>query len=220
MSNRRKTPRLPDVRLPVLRPFDGGELEPDGDYDGVEFAGLDLTRQDGAGARFLDCALRGVVLDDARLTAARFIDSALEGVRGTGTDLADATLRDVEVTDARLGGVQLHGAVFERVVIRGGKSEFLNLHGAQLTDVVFEDCVLVEPNFQEAKLTRVAFPGSSVRGADLSQAVLADVDLRGARELSVGRGLDRMRGAVISPEQLFDLAPAFAAQAGVEVRAV
>lgn len=88
----------------MLEPYEGGELEPDGDYDGLEFRDADLTGQDGAGARFMDCALTGCALDETRLRHARVLDSALTGVRGVGTDLAEATLRDVKLTDARLGG--------------------------------------------------------------------------------------------------------------------
>ncbi|GAA3096448.1 hypothetical protein GCM10020254_47090 [Streptomyces goshikiensis] len=46
---------------------------------------------------------------------------------------------------------------------------------------------------------------------------MADVDLRGAVELDIARGVDALAGAVISPGQLFDLAPALAAQMGVRV---
>ncbi|WP_419996024.1 pentapeptide repeat-containing protein [Streptomyces boninensis] len=215
-----KPPRRARVTLPDLRAFTESGLEPDGDYDGLRLADLDLTGSDGGGARFMDCGLFRCGLDEARLSSARFIDSLLEEVRGVGTDFSGATLRDCEVVDARLGGVQLHGAVLERVVVRGGKIDFLNLRAAQLTDVLFEDCVLVEPDFQGAKLTRVTFDGCTISGADLSAAALKDVDLRRAAELGIARGVDRLSGAVISPEQLLSLAPAFAAQVGVAVRPV
>ncbi|KIF07344.1 pentapeptide repeat protein, partial [Streptomyces sp. RSD-27] len=39
----------------------------------------------------------------------------------------------------------------------------------------------------------------------------------GAVELGVARGVESLAGAVISPAQLFDLAPALAAQLGVRV---
>lgn len=212
-----KAARRPEVRLPGLVAWEGGGLEPDGDYDGLELADLDLAGQNGVGARFMDCALRRCGLDEAGLGKARILDSVLEGVRGVGTDLAGASLRDVELLEARLGGVQLYGAVLERVLVRGGKIDYLNLRTARLRDVVFEGCVLVEPDFGGAVLERVEFRGCVVRGADFTGARMADVDLRGASELGIARGVDALAGAVISPAQLFDLAPAFAAQLGVRV---
>lgn len=212
-----KGARRPEVRLPVLEPFPGGELEPDGDYDGLEFREVDLAGQDGGGARFMDCALTGCALDETGLRKARILDSVLTGLRGVGTDLAEATLRDVELIDARLGGVQLHGAVLERVVVRGGKIDYLNLRTARLKDVVFDNCVLVEPDFGGAVLERVEFVDCVLKEADLTSAVLKDVDLRGAAELGIARGVDRLAGAVISPAQLVDLAPVLAGAMGIRV---
>lgn len=212
-----KKARRPEVRLPALRGFDGGELEPDGDYDGVEFRGLELAGQDGGGALFLDCAVTGCGVTEARLSRARFVDSVLTELRGVGTELVEASLRDVEVVDARLGGVQLHGGVLERVVVRGGKIDYLNLRKARLKDVVFEGCVLVEPDFGQAALERVEFVGCVLKGADFSGVRMKDVDLREAAEVDILRGIDCLAGAVISAAQLMDLAPAFAAQVGVRV---
>ncbi|MGG8405911.1 pentapeptide repeat-containing protein [Streptomyces sp. 12297] len=213
-----KAARRPEVRLPAGMEAHGGEpLEPDGDYDGLEFRDLDLAGQDGSGARFMDCLLERCALDEARLTKARVLDAVLDGVRGVGTDLSGAQLRDVELRDARLGGVQLHGAVLERVLVRGGKIDYANLRTARLRDVVFEGCVLDEADFGGAVLERVEFRDCVLRRADFTGARMTDVDLRAAAEVDVARGLDRLAGAVISPAQLLDLAPAFAAHLGVRV---
>ncbi|MEV0640169.1 pentapeptide repeat-containing protein [Streptomyces sp. NPDC050619] len=220
MANRKtgvRGARRPEVRLPPLEPYGGGELEPDGDYDGLEFREADFAEQNGGGARFMDCALTGCALDRTRLQRARVLDSVLTGIRGVGTNLAEASLRDVEVIDARLGGVQLHGAVLERVLIRGGKIDYLNLRTSRLRDVVFESCVLVEPDFGGARLERVEFVDCALKGVDLSGATLVDVDLRGAASLEIARGVDRLAGAVISTGQLMDLAPVLAAEIGVRV---
>ena len=205
------------MRLPPLEPYDGGGLEPDGDYDGLEFREADLAGQDGAGARFMDCALTNCALDETSLHHARLLDSVLTGIRGVGTDLAESTLRDVELSDPRLGGVQLHGAVLERVRIRGGKIDYLNLRKAKLKDVVFESCVLVEPDFAGAWLERVEFVDTTLKSADFTTSALKDVDLRGAATLEIARGVDRLSGAVISPSQLLDLAPILAAGLGIRV---
>ncbi|MDX3227238.1 pentapeptide repeat-containing protein [Streptomyces sp. ME19-01-6] len=211
--------RRPEVALPELRPYGGGELEPEGDYDGLDFADLDFAGQRAGGARFLDCGFRRCGFDEARLSRASFVDCVLEGVRGVGADVSEARLRDVELVDARLGGVQLHGAVLERVVVRGGKIDYLNLRTARLTDVVFEGCLLAEADFGGAVLERVEFVDCALRGADFTQARLTDVDLRAVTELDIERGVEHLAGAVISPSQLLDLAPALAARLGIRVEA-
>ncbi|GFM98555.1 hypothetical protein Sfulv_33660 [Streptomyces fulvorobeus] len=125
----------------------------------------------------------------------------------------------MEIVDARLGGVQLHGAVLERVLVRGGKVDYLNLRKARLKDVVFEGCVLSEPDFGGAHLVRVEFRDCVLRRADFSAVRMESVDLRTVAELDIARGVERLAGAVISPSQLMELAPAFAAQIGVRVEA-
>ena len=66
--------RRPEVRLPELVAYDGGELEDEGDYDGLEFTGADWAGQSARGARFMDCALRRCTLDETVLGRARIID--------------------------------------------------------------------------------------------------------------------------------------------------
>ena len=56
-----------------------------------------------------------------------------------------------------------------------------------------------------------------MKGADVSAVTMTDVNLREAAHLDIARGVDRLSGAVISPAQLLDLAPVFAAQFGVRV---
>ncbi|MFC4494561.1 pentapeptide repeat-containing protein [Streptomyces ovatisporus] len=210
------SPRRPEISLPELRPYEPGTAL-EHDHDGVDFEDADLSGTDGAGATFLDCAIRRCSLDEARWERVRLLDSVLEGVTGVGTDLAGAELRDVEIVDARLGGVQMHGTHLSRVLVRGGKIDFLNLRQSTLTDVTFENCVLVEPDFGGAKLERVGFPGCVLRGVDFTKATMADVDLREAAELNIAAGVGELTGAVVNMGQLMELAPALAAEMGLRV---
>jgi uncharacterized protein YjbI with pentapeptide repeats len=210
-------PAAPEFTLPVLRPGDALDLEPGADCDALEFTGLDLSAAAGRGAALLECVFHRCLLDEIDLRRARLIECRLTEVRGVGSALGEAVLRDVELLDARLGGVQLSAAELNRVRISGGKVDYLNLRQARLTDVSFENCVLVEPDFGGATLRRVSFEGCELRGADFSHATLADTDLRGATGLEIARGFDRLAGAVITPAQLLDLAPALAARLGLRV---
>ncbi|KAB8167305.1 pentapeptide repeat-containing protein [Streptomyces sp. 3MP-14] len=212
-------PQRPQLALPEEPEVfaETARLAAEEDYDGVEFVSRDLSGARAPGATFLDCALRGCVLDEAVLKGARLLDSLLAEVRGVGVDLMDAELRDVEISDARLGGAQCGGASLTRVLVRGGKIDYLNLRQARLVDVVFEGCVLVEPDFGGARLERVSFDDCELRGPDLTGATLRDVDLRAVSAFEPGRGIDRLAGAVISPAQLVELAPLLAAQLGVRV---
>ncbi len=211
--------RRPEVRLPPLVPYDGDGLEPDGDYDGVRFDGVDLTDASGRGARFMDCALDGCALTARCWRGIPLHRRGADGRTGCGHGPRGGVAAGRGGGGRPPGRVQLHGAVLERVVVRGGKIDYLNLREARLKDVVFEGCVLAEPDFGGAHLVRVEFRDCVLKRADFSGARMDSVDLRAVAELDIARGVDRLAGAVISPVQLMELAPAFAAQIGVRVEA-
>ena len=96
--------------------------------------------------------------------------------------------------------------------------DVVNLRGAVLDEVVFEDCRLREVDLGGAQLTGVSFAGCRIERLDLTGATLTEVDLRGAVALDIARGLDRLGGAVLDVAQVLELAPALAAQLGVDVR--
>ena len=207
--------RVGQVDLPELSLF-AGDLEPDGDYDGLELRDLDLTGQSAVNARFLSSLLAGCVLDEVALTQAQLADCVLTEVRAHTLDAVDSAWRDVSVTDCRLGAVTAYGAQLTRVRISGGKLDYVNLRDGTLTDVVIEDCVIGELDLVGARLTRVVLAGCRVGRLDVTRATLDRVDLRGA-ELTALRGLASLRGATITPEQLTDLAPHFAEHLGLAV---
>ena len=210
------TRRIGFVRLSDLTPF-AGDLEADGDYDGVELVNLDLTGQNAENSRFLGSRLAGCVLDDVALTQAQIADCVLTDLRAHTLDAIDSAWRDVAVADCRLGAVTAYGAQLTRVRITGGKLDYVNLRDGALTDVVFEDCVIGELDLIGARLLRVTFTGCRVGQLDLTRATLDRVDLRGA-DYSALRGLANLRGATISSDQLTDLAPHLAAHLGLTVK--
>lgn len=207
--------RIGDVSLPELTAYDG-DLEPDGDFDSLELRDLDLSGQNAENARFLDCRLIGCVLDDVVLSHAQIADTVLAGVRAHALDAVESAWRDVAVTGCRLGSVTAYAAQLTRVRITGGKLDYVNLRDATLTDVVIEDCTLGELDLVGARLVRVRLDRCRVGQLDVTRATLDRVDLRGA-ELAGIRGIDHLRGAVITPEQLADLAPALADHLGLTV---
>ncbi|MFE2105738.1 pentapeptide repeat-containing protein [Kitasatospora sp. NPDC059463] len=196
-----------------------GPLRSDGRYDTVHFDGGEYTGQAAGGATFLECALTGVALSGVKLRQARFNEVWVQAGRWVACDLADSEWQDSAVTGGVLAGIAAHGSALRRVVFRGCKLEAVNLRAAVLRDVVFEDCLLRDVDFGDAKLTDVTFPGSTLEEVRLRGAALSKVDLRGAVSLGLPDGHQGLRGALISPTQLFELAPQFAQALGITVQA-
>ena len=205
------------MSLPDLSIFDGDRLEAGDDHVAVDFVDLDFAGQDAPDARFLECRLQRCGLDGTSLRRARIAESLLSDVHGATVDFADSTWRDSEVWGGRLGAVTLVGATWTGIRIRGSHLGFLNPSGAHLQDVTFEGCEIGSLDVRGAELTSVAFEECRVDELDVAGATLSKVDLSGAR-LRTLVGVESLRGAIISHDQLIDLAPLLAAQVGLEVR--
>jgi uncharacterized protein YjbI with pentapeptide repeats len=198
-----------------LVPHDGS-WEPDGDQDTVLFGTTRAVDVDASGTRFLDCAFTGTVLEGGALRRARFINVWAHETRLTGTDLTESEWQDGALLGSMIAAVPLPGARLDRVTFRGCKLDGVNFRGAALTDVIFEDCLLREADFGGAALTRTSFLGSRLTGTTFAGASLDHADLRGA-ELDITIEPGSMRGAVISPAQLVELAPLLADAMGITV---
>lgn len=216
-TNRRATAPEHERSLPDLVPFDGDHLTAGGDYDAVDFVDGDFTGQDAADARILACRLRRCCLERLSLRRARILDSLMREVHGASVDLADSTWRGSHLSRARFGAMGLAGATWDGVRVRDSKLGFVNLAGARLEDVAFEGCEIGGLDAQAAQLRSVTFAGCTIDEINVSEATLFGVDLSAARLRSL-IGVENLKGAIVSQQQLLDLAPILAAQLGLEVR--
>jgi uncharacterized protein YjbI with pentapeptide repeats len=205
------------ISLPDLTPFDGDRLETSRDYDAIHFLDRDFTGQDASDSKFLACRLERCCLDGLRMRRARLVESLLEEVHAASVDLSDSTWRDSHLSGVRLGAVTLIGATWSGIRVRHSKLGFVNLAGARLEDVVFEKCVVEALDARSAQLRSVTFVDCAMDEINLAEATLSKVDLSGARLRSL-IGVESLRGAIVSHQQLLDLAPVLAEQLGLEVR--
>lgn len=215
-NGRRATPER-QFSLPDLTAFDGDLLEARRDYDAIDFVDRDFTGQDASDARFLECRLERCCLDGLSMRRARVVESLLAEVHGASVDLTDSTWRDSRMSGGRLGAVTLAGATWTGIRVRGSKLGFVNLAGARLEDVVFEECDIGGLDARSAQLRSIAFVDCTIDELNVAGATLSKVDLSGARLRSLV-GVESLRGAIVSHEQLLDLAPLLAAQLGLEVQ--
>ena len=117
----------------------GPELAGGAAYDGLRFAGLELTG-DATDARFLECELTGCDLDGRGPAAGAAVHLPARDCRATAVSAVDGTWLDVVVTGGRLGALTAHGAGLTRVLLDGVKPDYLDLRGGTLTDVELRGC--------------------------------------------------------------------------------
>ena len=203
--------------MPHLTDFDGESLERDREYEATLFADRDFSGQDAGESHFLECRLERCSIDGLTLHRARFVDSLLLDAYGASLDASDSNWRGCHIRGGRLGAMTLAGATWTGMRVRGIKVGFLSLAGARLDEVVFEECEIGGFDARSAQLNSVAFLDSTLGELNVAEATLSKVDLSGAR-LKALVGVDSLRGAIVSREQLIDLAPLLAAGLGLEVR--
>ena len=160
---------------------------------GVSFAAANMERLDGRELIFDRCTFTGAKLP--RLAIHRTL---FRGCRMTGVDIPDGSLTDVVFEDCKL--------------------DVASFRFTRLKRVLFRDCILTEVDLGGATATAVRFERCDLGRAQLSHARLAGCDLRTCGLTGV-IGVTSLRGAIISEEQLLDLAPVFAADLGLDVRA-
>jgi uncharacterized protein YjbI with pentapeptide repeats len=198
-----------------------GEFTIDGRYETVHLEGttLDgpLVDLDARGARFLEAALEGATIEEGSFQQAQFRDSWMRGMRWLSTDLSDSAWTDVELVECLLAGTPVYDAAWRRVRLYDCKLDSVNLRSAVIRDTTFTNCLLDHVDFSGATLVNVTFPGCTIERASFGRAKLSKVDFSGAKALSLEGGYESLHGAIISRQQLFDLAPSFAGLLGIAV---
>ena len=211
----------PEPRISLSAPVgmadgDVQTLEPHESREGERFDGGDLTDVDLSGVGLMECVIDAVTLTDTGLRGARFVDCLLNSSFATSLVAARSSWRRVRIDNARWGSAELFDAEFESVIISGGKIDFLNFRGARLTDVLIENAQITELDLASFIGTRVAIRNCRIETLDFTRATCLDVDLR-ASTFSRVLGIQGMRGAILSEEQLADFAPIMAGQLGIRI---
>jgi len=148
----------------------------------------------------------------------RLVDVELVRCDLSGCDFSEAAFHRVKLVDCRCVGIELGNATWHTVSVADSRLEDANFRLTRLTQVRFEGSVCARADFGGARLEDVQFPTTDIGGADVSNAKCANVDLRTAR-LDGLKGVASLRGARISVDQLFGLAPGLAAAVGLLVLA-
>ncbi|WP_374975892.1 pentapeptide repeat-containing protein [Microbacterium trichothecenolyticum] len=208
-----------DFDASALGALDAGDddMLDTGRLDGVAYAGITRdTWQLESGATVEACRFDGLDLGTWSARGAHLVESVFTGANVPAVSAARGGWRDVEFQGSRLGSLEAFDAAWRGIRFTRCKLGYVNLRGAELLDVAFVDCTIDEMDLLDAAARRVAFDGVRIGTLNASGARLTDVDLRGA-DLGQVIGMDGLRGATISPDQLQRMAPALAGLAGIVV---
>ncbi len=165
---------------------------------------------------WLRAQLIDVDLGESKLHGVELVDVIAERLDAANGDWGGARLRRTLLSDARLTGLDFAEAQIEHVRFKLCKLDYVNFRHSEIEHVSFEDCVLTGADFQGAKIKETVFSGCQLLEADFSKAELARVDMRGSGLALAGSVLG-LRGAIIDPLQLMELARTLAHELGITV---
>ena len=181
-----------------------------------------------------DCAVSNVDFGEVQrlhIDSSRLVNVQCVGAAFAKLQIADATaqrltavgmrapesscLRAV-IQNSRLTGADFGAALFEDCIFENIKFDEAGFRFATFKRVRFTDCVLREADFKGAKLMNVYFSGCDLEGANFENATCQAVDLR-SEPLTGIKGVLGLKGAVITSEQLIQIAPLLAIEVGLVI---
>jgi uncharacterized protein YjbI with pentapeptide repeats len=225
MAPRRSGPRpIGATQAPDLVPDQLEIVEIDGleacfELEDVRICSASLGETNAGSGRFERVQLEDVALSESKLRAVELIDVIGKRIDAANGDWAGAQLRRTRFSDARLTGLNLAEARIEEVSFKGCKLDYVNFRHSAIEQVSFEDCLLTGADFQGASINATRFSGCQLVDADFSKAALSLVDLRSS-ELALAGSVLGLRGAIIDPLQLMELARTLAQELGITIEDV
>jgi uncharacterized protein YjbI with pentapeptide repeats len=211
--------RAPEFARDQLAGIEVDGLEEEFELEDVLVGAAVLVKADAGSGRIKRARLHDVDLSESRLWGVELVDVECERVDAANGDWRGAQLRRVRFSDARLTGLSFAEARIEEVSFVGCKLDYTNFRHSKIEQVSFEDCVLTGADFQGASIADTLFSGCQLGEADFSKAELSSVDLRGS-ELALAGSMLGLRGAIVDPMQLMELARPLAQELGIIVRDV
>lgn len=217
MARASQRPVAPRLNPPDL-PSDLEAAAPAPDADLLQ-ARLDGLRGDTdlAHSRLEEVLIPGADIAALTLTGATLIDVDIEDLRAVEVQARRSSLRRVRIAGGRIGTLDLANARISELELLNVRIDYLYLAGAELEDVRITSCTIRAIDLPGAKLARVSFADSSADEVDPRGMRATDLDLRGLDAATILDPL-ALRGATLSGDQVFALAPRLAAAAGIDVR--
>lgn len=203
--------------LPGLAPALPAELIGKAEWDGMSIDGADLSGVNAARVHLIECAMTRCHADTLELPGLVAVEVYV-GATSVGTwRLKDSEWRDATWADIRVGALMADNSAMVDVTIRGSKIDLLSLRGAKVKRLTISDCRVGTLDISMARIDELSIHGGLVGELLTDDARMKRVDVSGTELRAVGHP-GSLRGLVVSPAQMIDMAEALASHLGIVVR--
>jgi uncharacterized protein YjbI with pentapeptide repeats len=157
-------------------------------------------------------------VDFTQVTVPKFdvTDCDFRACNFTASKFPESSWHRVSIDGARCSGLQITNGILKNVDFKNCKLEMVNFRFSRLENVAFEDCVINDVDFYDAQLKNVEFVNCTINKVTFASARMISVDISKSNVEGIN-GINSLRGVTMSYDQLMQLAPAFAAEAGIKI---
>lgn len=207
-------PSLPSVLTTSENPYELFENEES--VNGYRIENISLTSEQLETMSLSESLFSKVDFTQVRVNRLHVADCDFQGCIFTASKFPESSWHRATIGTARCSGLQITNAFLKNIVFKNSKLEIANFRFSRLDNVAFEDCVLNDVDFYNAQLKNVEFVNCSINKITFANARMINVDISKSFVEAVN-GVQSLRGVTISYDQLLQLAPSFAAEAGIKI---
>lgn len=151
--------------------------------------------------------MKSFEIDNCRIISANLASSKFH----------DSVWRTVSVEDSRMTGLQAQNSTFKNIEFLNSKIDLVNFRFTTMENITFDNCVMYDADFYGATLKNVSFIKCSISKINFSTAKIKNVDLSESKIEGL-LGVESLRGVTINYDQMLQLAPYFAHEAGIKIK--
>jgi uncharacterized protein YjbI with pentapeptide repeats len=204
--------------LPGLDPVLPAALIGGAEWDGRLIDGADLSEVNATRVHLIECAITRCHADTLELPGLVAAEVYV-GAFSAGTwRLKDSEWRDATWADIRVGALMADNCSMVDVTIRDSKIDLFSLRGTKIKRLTLSDCRVGTLDISMSMVDELTLDGGFVGELLTDDARMKLVDVSRTELHEVGHP-GSLRGLVVSPSQVTDMAEALATHLGIVVRA-
>lgn len=144
-------------------------------------------------------------------------NSEIKSSNFSGGKFPESSWRTVTIDATRCSGLDLQNSILKNIRFSNSKLDIVNFRFATIENMLFENCVLDDADFYGARLKNVDFINCTISKITFANAKMNAVDLSKSTIETIN-GIASLKGVTINYDQLIQLAPYFATEAGIKIK--
>jgi len=145
------------------------------------------------------------------------LDTEFKGCNFTASKFANSSWHVVMIDGARCSGMLVSNSVLKNVTFKNSKLELVNFRFSRFENILFDGCIIDDADFYNATLKNVEFINCTINSITFANARMNAVDISKSQIEGI-KGVSSLKGVTISYDQLMQLAPSLASEAGIKVK--